>query len=392
MSIERKLLEAIAAVRSAPRGKRVVHILSSAAKADPNFAKHMEKAEAMVAATIVGNSNGGCFALSSGDLVFVCSQVSAGGIGGLCSRLESLFFADRIPPVNSYGEKSFYKIFDAGNELAALIVAVRRMLVTSQPDQEAPPIGVKEYESITQLVKGSNIRSIIFNQPVYRVQSDKVSIEFLEFYVSMEQLRKVACPNHNIPGNAWLFNMVKKDLDSCMMRIIGDEIGEYRHKAFSINLLGDTFLSNEFADFISRISARLSGKIYVEIDRSDFLHHSHDLDRLLQRSINLNVPICVDGISLDDLRVFLPPAGAEFIKIKWSNDMDGTARARLAEAIQGLNGAKIVLSRCDSDTSLAFAKAHGIGYLQGRLVDKLFRSRKGFGAGDAAAMAAAAGG
>lgn len=377
---ERELLKSIADVRRSPYGKRVVHVFTSWAKADPKFSDKLEKAQSYIARCVFTGPDCGTFVLTSGDLVFVCAQISSSVIANLCARLEMLFFGTAEPRTNSYGEAKYYKVFDAGKDLSGLIGVVKKMVCAPQAVSR-PAIGLKEYEDIVRIVRESDIRTMVFNQPIYMSASSKPCIEYLEFYVSLEQLSQVACPEHSISGNFGLFSLIKADLDLRLMRIIGREIGEYRHKAFAINLLGSTFLSKEFEGFVSGIPARLSGKIYVEIDRADFLHHSGDLEQLMRRSEALNVPICIDGISLNDLRVFRPPLGAEFVKIKWSEQIGEMPLPELEAAVRLMKEfgpSKIVLSRCDSERALEFAKALGIPFVQGRLVDRLFRAGMDF--------------
>ncbi|TAN52462.1 MAG: EAL domain-containing protein [Rhodospirillales bacterium] len=380
MSGERELLMAIAEVRKSPFGKRVVHFFASWAKGDPQYNVKLEKAREYITRSVFIGRDTGCFVLSSGDIVFVCAQISSGLITTLCSRLEAVFFGREEPKSNMYGEVKFYKIFDAGRDLSSLIGTIKKMVAAPKiPDR--PPIGFKEYDDVIKVIRNSDIRTVVFNQPIYMSSDVKPCIEYLEFYVSINQLSQMACPEYNIAGNNSLFSMIKADLDLRLMRIISREIGEYRHKAFAINLLGSTFLSKEFEAFISSVPARLSGKIYVEIDRADFLQHSGDLEQLQQRSEKLNVPICIDGVSLSDLRVFRLPFSSEFVKVKWSEQITGMPLPDLEVAIRSLRECgttKIVLSRCDSERSLEFAKALGIHFVQGRLVDQLFRAGVGF--------------
>jgi len=389
MSDDQELLKAIAQVRRSPYGKRVVHVFTSWAKGDPKHGEKLAKGRDLVARNLFNVADAGCFVLSSGDLVFICAQVSAAVIQTVCSRLETLFFGDEPPRVNSYNEAKYFKVFDAGRDLAQLITSVKA-LVSVAPVANRPAIGLKEFDSIVRVIRDSDIRAMIFNQPVYRWAGKKPGIEYLEFFASLDQMRQAACPAHDIAGNPALFHMIKAELDLRLMRIIGREIGEYRHKAFSINLLGTSLLSKEFETFMDGVPARLSGKILAEIDRGDFLQHSGDLEALTKRASELNVPLCVDGLSLSDLRVFRLPAGAEFAKIKWSEQITTLPRRDLEVAIRAIKEFgpdKVVLTRCDSERSLDFAQAMGIPFVQGYLADKMFRAGMNFNEGRSPAPA-----
>lgn len=380
MSDDQDLLKAIAKLRRAPYGKRVVHMFTSWVKGDPKHGEKMARARDVVTRSLFNLPDSGCFALSSGDLVFVCAQVSQSMIQTVCSRLEELFFGEEPPRRNSYGEFKFFKVFDAGQDLARLINSVKA-LVTVAPSSARPPIGLKEFETAVKVIRDSDIRAMIFNQPVYLWSTRKPSIEYLEFFVSLDQLRQRACPEHDIAANPALFHLIKAELDARLMKTIGREIGEYRHKAFSLNLLGTSLLSKEFETFMDGIPARLSGKILVEIDRADFLQHAVDLDALAKRSEDLNAPLCVDGLSLADLGLFRLPARAEYAKIKWSEQITAMPRRDLEAAIRAIKEfgpEKVVMTRCDSERALDFAAAMGIPYVQGYLADKMFRSGMSF--------------
>lgn len=380
MSDDQDLLRAIAKLRRSPYGKRVVHIFTSWAKGDSRYGEKMTLARDLVSRQLLNLPDFGCFALSSGDLVFVCSQVSSTVIQTLCSRLEVLFFGEEPPRRNTYGEARYHKVFDAGQDLARLITSVKA-LVTVAPSTVRPPIGLKEFETVVKTIRDSDIRAMIFNQPVYLWAAQKPSIEYLEFFVSLDQLRQRACPEHDIAANPALFHLIKAELDVRLMRTMGREIGEYRHKAFSLNLLGTSLLCKDFETFMDGIPARLSGKILAEVDRADFLQHAGDLDALSRRSEELNVPLCVDGLSFADLRLFRLPTGVEFAKIKWSEQITAMPRRELEGAIRAIKEfgpEKVVLTRCDSERALDFADALGIPYVQGFLADRMFRTGMNF--------------
>lgn len=380
MSDDQGLLQAIAKLRRAPYGKRVVHMFTSWAKGDPKHGEKMAKAHDVVGRSLFNLPDSGCFSLSSGDLVFICAQLSPSMIQTVCSRLEALFFGEEPPRRNSYGEFKYFKVFDAGQDLAKLITSIKS-LVSIAPTAARPPIGFKEYEAVVKVIRESDIRALIFNQPVYLWSARKPSIEYLEFFVSLDQMRQRACPEHDIAANPALFHLIKAELDSRLMKTIGREIGEYRHKAFSLNLLGTSLLSKDFETFMDGIPARLSGKILAEVDRADFLQHAGDLDSLMKRSDELNVPLCVDGLSLADLRLFRLPPGAAYAKIKWSEQITTMPRRDLEAAIRAVKEFgpdKVVLTRCDSERSLDFADAMGIPYVQGFLADKMFKAGMNF--------------
>lgn len=383
MKGEKDLLIELARTRKAPFGKRIVHVFSSWAKGSlDKFDETAQKVATEIERALVTGTGVGVYSLPNGDIVFTYCQVSTASVLTVCSRIEKMIFGDQAPQRNPYGEINYYKIVDAGKDINRVIDVVKTILHQAQPQQVVgggkPPIGIKQFDSIITTVRKSDIRPIVFNQPVYFIDHNKPSIEYLEFFTSIAKLEQMICPDHSIAAEPSLFNMIKKDLDSALMRMIGREIPEYRHKAFGLNVLVTTFLAPEFDVFMEKVPARLSGKIYVELDRADFLQHSGELDKLDKRSRALNVPICIDGLSHHDMRLMrLSSISSAFTKVKWSEDVFTMPREDIDSFVRDIKGCRdshVVLTRCDSPRSLSFARAIGIRFVQGRLVDKLFRA------------------
>lgn len=379
MEGERALFTELARLRRAPFGKRLVHYFSSRAKGVPGFEAKLERAAEDIAGVLAMGCEGNIYSTAAGDLVFVYSQISTASILTLLNRLDKLFFDGKQPEKNLYNEYNYYKIIDATRELGRLIEALKSMVAQhgTLKDADKPPIGLKEYENVRKLLSTSNIRSIIFNQPVYMVEHKVPSIEYLEFFTSIQKLEELACPEHSIPASPWFFNLIKHDLDIALMSAIVSEIPQYRHKAFSINLLADTFLDKRFDDFIAKIPSRLSGRLYVELDRADFIQHSAAIDQMITRSQELNTPIVVDGLSQHDLKLFrLSRLKTPFAKLKWCPQIPYLPQADIELVVRELRDSqpcRLILSRCDSPKALSFARAMNITLVQGRLIDKLFR-------------------
>ncbi|OIR09125.1 EAL domain protein [mine drainage metagenome] len=377
IGLERDLLQDLAKYRKGSHGWRAVHVLSAVLAKRSTFPQALKEANAAIAAVLMNGAGYRIYNLGNGDVVFIYSQVATTAVMALCTALENSFFEGATASQNVYGECGHYKLFDLARELPVLIDGVRAILAVGQERCRKPPISPKHAVIISEKLRGSNIRSVIFNQPVYNIAHPRPSIEFLEFYTSIADLEKIYAPDRSIAGNPWLFNLIKRELDMALMRAIQREIGDYRHKAFSINLLVDSFLSDGFRAFLTALPVKLGGRVYAELEKSDLVLHSHLLGPLLERSRQLGVPVCIDGVSHHDVQLMrLSDLQCSYIKLKWDADIATAPEEAMVRLVRELRAceARVVLTRCDSPKALSFARATGISYVQGRLADEIFKS------------------
>lgn len=376
--MDRALLVELARLRKSPQGIRAVHILSSVVASRRKFEKEAEVANQTILSVLVTGSYHKIFNLSNGDIVFIYSQIVTSAIVTLCTALETSLFVGVQPHKNVYGDFGNYKIFDLSRDINSLIEGIRLTLSAERKIVSAKqPINVKQMEYVNGKIRGANIRSIIFNQPIYNISHQKPSIEFLEFYTSIQKLEQLFVPDRSIAGNPWLFNLIKRELDAAVMRSISSEIPSYRHKAFSLNLLVDSFMSDGFREFIGSLPVKLGGRIYVEIEKTDLVQHSDFLTDIYERGRVMNVPLCIDGLSHHDVGLLrLSGVRCDFVKLKWTPDILKLPEGQLEGLISDLkaSSAQIVLTRCDTANSLSFARSAGIGHIQGHLADEFFRS------------------
>lgn len=375
---DRALLVELARLRKSPQGVRAVHILSSVVASRQKFGKEAEAANQVILSVLVTGAYHKVFNLSNGDIVFLYSQVTTSAIVSLCTALETSLFVGVQPQKNVYGDFGNYKIFDLSHDINNVIEGIRLTLSSERKVIGAKrPIDVKHMEYVNAQIRGSNIRSIVFNQPVYNITHLKPSIEFLEFYTSIQKLEQWFVPDRSISGNPWLFNLIKRELDAAVMRAISSEIPSYRHKAFSLNLQVDSFMSDGFREFIGSLPVKLAGRIYVEIEKTDLIQHSDFLVNIYQRAASMHVPLCIDGVSHHDVELLsLSRVKCDFVKLKWTPDILKLADEVLEMLIGDLkaSSARVILTRCDTPNSLSFARSAGIGFIQGYLADEFFKS------------------
>jgi len=376
--VDREVLRELVRLRKSPQGLRAVHVLSSVVASRRRFEKEAQAANRVILSVLEAGGYHKIFHLSNGDIVFIYSQVSTSTVVALCTALETSLFLGVPSRKNVYGDFGNYKIFDLSRDIGALVDGVRAMLATEPKARtERQPISVGQMDSLCTQIRSTDIRTIVFNQPVYNISHEKTSIEFLEFYTSIQKLEQLYVPGRSIAGNPWLFNLVKRELDAAVMRAISDEIPSYRHKAFSLNLLVDSFMSDGFREFVGSLPVRLGGRIFVEIDKTDLIQHSDFLADIYGRSQALGVPLCVDGVSYHDIQVLrMARLKCQYVKLKWNPDILTLPTEELEILVEDLrtSTARVILTRCDSQNSLAFARTAGVQFIQGHLADEYFRT------------------
>ncbi|MTJ82697.1 MAG: EAL domain-containing protein [Telmatospirillum sp.] len=376
--VDREVLRELTRLRKSPQGMRAVHVLSSAVASRRRFEREAGAANRVILSVLEAGGYHKIFHLSNGDIVFIYSQVPTSTIVALCTALETSLFVGVPQRRNVYGDIGNYKIFDLSRDSQPLVDGIRSMLTTEpRAVRDKQPISIAQMEMICNQIRDTDIRFIIFNQPIYNISHEKTSIEFLEFYTSIGKLEQLYVPDRSIAGNPWLFNLIKRELDAAVMRSIIDEIPNYRHKAFSLNLLVDSFMSDGFREFIGSLPVKLGGRILVELDRTDLIQHSDFLPDIVQRSHVMRVPLCIDGVTHNDVQLLrMARLRCAYVKLKWSPEISKLPAEDLEVLVEDLRtaSANVILTRCDTPKSLAFARSAGINFIQGHLADEYFRT------------------
>ncbi|MBC7907995.1 MAG: EAL domain-containing protein, partial [Rhodospirillaceae bacterium] len=267
-------------------------------------------------------------------------------------------------------------------ELDQVFAAFKGIIGNSQTKAEAvgkPPMGPEHVALLSEKLRSTDLRHCIFNQPVYFIGNKVPSIEFLEFYVSSKQIESVFLPDVSLSGSPWLFHALAEDYDRAILRAMGKEIVEYRHKAFSVNISLSTILSKEFADFYGALPSKLGGKIVLEVHKTDLVQNYSLAKDVKALAAEKGLRLCIDGVEWRDFELLnLGKVGPDFVKVIWHNDLLSANRDDLAILVRGKSGlsenCELVLSRCDHANAFPFARTLGVKYVQGRLADQYFKT------------------
>lgn len=380
---ERAFLHEMHAIKKDPLGKRLIHFFVSLAPAGGDVAKKTESAKAFIKKSFARSPYCQVFAAHNGDL-FVCySHIPVSEVLGVCNRVEKLFMDDAVVSTrNGYNEYAFFKVLDAVKELDKVFTVFKAIIAQAQPEPQRvgkKPMGPEHMQALAERLRGMDLRHCIFNQPVYFIGNKVPSIEFLEFYVSSQQIESNYLPEVNIVGNAWLFHALKEEFDRATLRAVAREIGDYRHKAFSVNVSLSTVLGKEFADFYEKLPSKLAGKIVLEIHKTDLVQNLGLMKDVKSLAEEKGLRLCIDGMDWHDFEVLcLDRLKPHFVKVVWHNDLLSAPPDELAGFVEGIKrlgeASQVVLSRCDNPRAFPLARSLGVRYVQGRLADQFFKT------------------
>ncbi|MGE5504691.1 MAG: hypothetical protein ACM31L_09735 [Actinomycetota bacterium] len=379
---ERLFLHELHSIRKDPLGKRIIHFFVSLAPQAGEMAKKIEGAKQFIRKAFAKSPYCETFHAHNGDIFVTYSHISVSEVLATCAKVEKAFFEDGVVSVrNVYGEYAFYKVFDVVKDLDKVFNTFKTIIAQAQVEPEKyakRPMTPENLSFLLDKVRNSDVRACIFNQPVYNVGHKVPSIEFLEFYVASQQIESVYLPDTSISGSPWLFAALKEEYDRVILRAMAGELGEYRHKAFSVNISLGTVLSREFGDFIERLPSKLAGKIVLEVHKTDLAQNFSLYREVRALAEERKLKVCVDGLEWRDFELMcLNKLKPHYMKVLWSAELLSAEPDELhgfVDAVRNCNGTEVVLSRCDNPKAFPFAKTLGIRYVQGKLADQYFKS------------------
>ncbi|MEW5727833.1 MAG: hypothetical protein AB1918_08415 [Pseudomonadota bacterium] len=379
---ERAFLHELHAVKKDPLGKRIIHFFVSLAPNTGETTSRIDNAKTFIKRAFAKSPYCEVFHAHNGDIFVTYSHITISDVLAACTKVEKLFCESAVLSVkNAYNEYGFYKVADAVKEIDKVFAAFKSIIAQSQPEPDRlskRPLTPEGLTFLADKLRGADLRSCIFNQPVYFIGNKVPSIEFLEFYISTQQIESIFLPDTNLLGNVWLFQALKEDFDRATLRAVAKEITEYRHKSFSVNVGLSTILGREFADFCDALPSKLAGRTVLEVHKTDLVQNFGMMKDVRQFADERGMKICVDGVDWRDFEVLcLERLKPHFIKVVWHNDLLSAPQGELhhfVNAVKAHETSEIVMSRCDNPKAFPLARTLGIRYVQGRLADQFFKT------------------
>lgn len=390
-----KLLNMLRSAKGELAGMRLIHMHLS-------LLKDKDPASQTVVRTIVQElstkaSYLQAFNLSNGDVIVLYKGLKLSGVTDICQKVEQVFLAKTtLTGPNPYKEYSLYSIMELALNFINVIRFVEE-LAAGESGQAAtetkPPITLEEMAKLERQMQMFDLSPFLFNQAIANIAPDTPpdeEMEYFELYISIKLLQERLCPDYDITANKWLFNYFTANLDQSVLRALNHGLNFMRGRRIGININLSTVISTGFVKFDERLPIDFRGQVVLEVSKGDLIENLNLFNEVVDFAQDRKYQIAVDGLNPFWVTNFdLEYLNANYAKIFWSNDMlemDPTFEQYFMDRIAEQDRCQFILARCDTISSLVFAKKAGIRMVQGRAVDNILR--KGVSVRDAIETAA----
>lgn len=389
-----KLLNLLRSAKGELAGMRLIHMHLS-------LLKDKDPASQTVVRTIVQElatkaSYLQSFNLSNGDVIVLYKGLKLSGVTDICQKVEQVFLAKTtLTGANPYKEYSLYSIMELTLNFINVIRFVEELqaITSGQAAGETkPPITLEEMAKLERQMQMFDLSPFLFNQGIANLTPGiptEEEMEYFELYISIKLLQERLCPNYDITANKWLFNYFTANLDQSVLRALNHGLSFMRGRRIGININLSTVISTGFVKFDERLPIDFRGQVVLEISKGDLIENLSLFNEVVDFAQDRKYRIAVDGLNPFWVTNFdLEYLNADYAKIFWSNDMlemDPKFEQYFKDRIAEQDRCQFILARCDTISSLVYAKNAGIRMVQGRAVDNILR--KGISVRDAIATA-----
>ncbi len=330
--------------------------------------------------SMVDMFRGQLFLLTNSDVVLICKDARLADLDAIVYKLRALFSKDPLTYTETaHGEDRFATFYDLESEYDAFFAVCAQLLSQAKKRQEnartAPqiqPLDARNLNRVLEAIGASDIAGVVRRQPCVRF-SDKMIAEvaFQEFFMSIADLQKVLAPDVNILSNRWLFQHLSQVLDLRVLSVLQDAGFRKLPTAFSVNLNMATVNTPAFQNFETAIRGRAG--LVVEFQLVDIFNNLDGFFRardLLRARGHKTVLDGLNPITLQFIDAELYET--DFVKVNWSGEMaDDVVTADLHSALGPVGFDHVILSRCDTESAIAWGLNQGIRHFQGRYLDSM---------------------
>ncbi len=323
------------------------------------------------------------YMISNGDVIVLYKGLKLSSITDVCQRIEKLFLARTVlVGLNPYRENSLYSIMELSLNFVTVTCFIEELERESGGAAAVaatkPPITLEELAKLERAVAMFDLSPFLLNQPIVNIVDAGVTEpEYFELYISIKLLQERLCPDYDIAANRWLFNYFTANLDQSVLRALGHGLTFMRGRRIGININLSSVMSAGFVKFDEKLSADFRGNIVLEISKGDLIENQTLLSEVCDFSREKNYRISIDGLNPFLVANFdFEYLDVQYAKIFWSPElleMDDQLKECFLARIAEQENCQFIMARCDSISSLVFAKQAGIKYVQGRAVDNILR-------------------
>ena len=329
--------------------------------------------------TMVDMFRGQMFLLTNNDIMLICKDARLADLDAIVYKLRALFSKDPLTYAEVDGEDRFVTFYDLESEYdpffavcAQLLNEAKKRLVQNRNAAPVQPLDARNLTKVLERIGVTDIAGVVRRQPCVRFSEKQTAeVAFQEFYMSIMDLQKILAPDVNILANRWLFQHLSQVLDLRVLSVLQDAGFRKTPTAFSVNLNMATIETQMFRQFEAAIRGKAG--LVVEFQLVDIFNNLDGFFRARDFLRARGHKTVLDGMSPITLQFMdAERYDCDYVKINWSQDMaDDVVTAELHHALGPLGFQRVILARCDTETSITWGLNQGIHYFQGRFLDSM---------------------
>ncbi|MEI6985727.1 MAG: hypothetical protein WCK65_06330 [Rhodospirillaceae bacterium] len=321
------------------------------------------------------------YSISNGDVIALYKGIKLSSVTEICLKLEQLFLARTvlIGP-NPYRETSLYSVMELSLNFINVIRFIEELVHgdSAAAQETKPPITLEEMGKLERAMSNFDLSPFMLNQPMISISEQVASdTEYYELYISIKLLEERLCPNYDLAANKWLFAYFTQVLDQSVLRALGYGLTFMRGRRIGININLSSVISTGFVKFDERLPVDFRSNVVLEIAKSDLIENMPLFEEVREFAREKRYGIAIDGLNIFCMTNFnFEQLNIQYAKLYWTpelSEIDGDVKDCLVRRISEQKQCQVVLARCDSVTSLLFARDVGINLVQGRVVDNIIR-------------------
>ena len=365
-------------MRRNPEGRKVVHLRLG--KLMPaNRTPVRIKIVTRMFRTLESGRQVQIFSLTNDDLAMIVGAGAQRDVNNIIHRIRKLFEGDPLTLDDEGGNDRFISWYDLTLDAAMAIHAAQQLRQEAQTAQppvatSLPNITPPALDEIHKKLAFLNVVPFVRNQVALHIDraTNEASIEFFEFFLSVADIQRQVAPTWNLFGDRSLFQDLSRTMDLRMLDVVARAPDFRGAPAVSLNLNLETVFTPGFGTFLERLEQ--GQKVIVEVQAVDVLTKFNmylDAQAVLS---SMGHAVLIDGLSTSALSMLdgalMKP---DYAKIIWAPElldmMDPANNQTAAFIVQNIGTEKVVLSRVDSATALAWGLKTGITVFQGHFLD-----------------------
>ncbi len=330
--------------------------------------------------SMVDAYRGQMFLMTNSDIILICKDARFADLDAIVYKLRALFSTDPLTYAESPdGQDRFVSYYDLEADYDSffslcgqMVVDAKKSVADQRTAPQIQPLDAKNLTRVLERIGATDIAGVVRRQACIRINENMhAEVAFQEFFMSIMDLQKALAPDVNILSNRWLFQHLSQVLDLRVLSVLQDVGFRKMPAAFSVNLNMATVQTPVFQQFEASIRGRAG--LVVEFQLLDIFNDLDGFFRTRDLLRSRGHRSVLDGMSPVTLQFMDAELyDTDYVKVSWSNDMlDDIKTAELLAALGPVGFDRVILSRCDSETSVSWGLAQGIRMFQGRFLDSM---------------------